>query len=165
MAAMTPDRVDKLLGQWSAQRPELDCSGLDVVARVQDAAKMLRRNEDAALHALGLKMWEYDVLSALRRQGAPFRLPATELARESLLSTGAMTHRIDRLEERGLVSRASDPEDRRSVLVALTRAGQELTDQAVEARLVAAERQLSRLAGAERAALAHGLRKLVLSET
>ena len=74
------DRIDRLLAQWSAERPELDCSGLDVVARVQAVAKALRRSEDEALEALALKMWEYDVLSALRRQGRPYRLPATELA-------------------------------------------------------------------------------------
>ena len=61
------DRIDKLLAQWTAERPELDCSGLDVVVRLQDAAKMLRRDEDEALEAIGLKMWEYDVMSALRR--------------------------------------------------------------------------------------------------
>ncbi len=161
---MKSDRVDKLVDQWAAARPELDVSGLDVVARVQDAAKLLRRNEDTALHALGLQMWEYDVISALRRQGAPYHLPATELARQSLLSSGAMTNRIDRLEERGLVRRVADAGDRRVVLVALTEAGQQLADRAVEARLVSAESQLSRLSSGERRVLAQGLRKLILSD-
>jgi DNA-binding MarR family transcriptional regulator len=154
------DRIDRLLNQWSEERPELDCSGLDVVARVQDVAKFLRRSEDEALDSMGLKMWEYDVLSALRRQGRPYRMPATELARESLLSSGAMTNRIDRLEERGLVERNPDPEDRRGVLVNLTNAGRELVDDAIEARLAAADEQLSGLSRKERHAISHGLRKI-----
>jgi DNA-binding MarR family transcriptional regulator len=157
------DRIDRLLGQWLVQRPELDCSGLDVVARVQDLAKILRRNENDALEAMGLKMWEYDVLSALRRQGAPFRMPATELARESLLSSGAMTNRIDRLEDRGLVEREPDPDDRRGVLVELTEAGRTLVDKAIEARLGVANAQLANLTGRERRAISSGLRKIHLA--
>jgi len=155
------DRIDKLLGQWSDERPELDCSGLDVVARLQDAAKIIRRNEDNALGTLDLKMWEYDVLSALRRQGTPFQLAATELARETLLSSGAMTNRIDRLETRSLVEREPDPEDRRGVIVRLTTAGRKLVDDAIEARLDLADEQLAKLSKQERSAISTGLRKLV----
>ena len=154
------DRIDRLLEQWSEERPELDCSGLDIVARVQDLAKLLRRSEDEALESMGLKMWEYDVLSALRRQGRPYRLPASELARESLLSTGAMTNRIDRLEERELVARETDLEDRRSVLVRLTPAGKRLVDDAIEARLNVADQQLAELSESERKTLSYGLRKI-----
>jgi DNA-binding MarR family transcriptional regulator len=155
------DRIDKLLRQWSAERPELDCSGLDVVARLQDAAKMLRRDEDEALEALGLKMREYDVLSVLRRQGDPYELTATELARETLLSPGAMTNRIDRLEAKGLVKRATDPEDRRGVLVRLSPAGRALVDEAIEARLNIADDQMAGLTPDERKAISSGLRKLI----
>jgi len=157
------DRIDRLLGQWLAERPELDCSGLDVVARVQDVARLLRRSEDDALEALDLKMFEYDVLSALRRQGRPYQLPATQLARESMLSSGAMTNRIDGLEERGLVAREPDPQDRRGVLVHLTEAGRELVDRAIEARLHVAAEQLAQLSQLERKALSTGLRKIVLA--
>lgn len=155
------DRIDRLLGQWSTERPELDCSGLDVVARVQDAAKLLRRGEDDALEGLDLKMWEYDVLSALRRQGDQFRMSASELARESLLSSGAMTNRIDRLTERGLVRRAADPADRRGVYVVLTAAGRALVDRALEARLHLADAQVAGLTREERLGLASGLRKII----
>jgi len=156
------DRIDRLLEQWSQQRPELDCSGLDVVARVQDVAKMLRRTEDEALDALDLRMWEYDVLSALRRQGAPYQMPATLLAKESLLSSGAMTNRIDRLEDRGLVERDRDPDDRRGVLVSLTVTGRGLVDKAIEARLGIANQQLASLSSQERQAISIGLRKIRL---
>jgi DNA-binding MarR family transcriptional regulator len=155
------DRIDKLLDQWSEERPELDCSGLDVVARLQDAAKIVRRNEDNALGMLDLKMWEYDVLSALRRQGKPFQLAATELAREVLLSSGAMTNRINRLEARNLVKRKPDPEDRRGVIVRLTTAGRKLMDDAIEARLNLADGQLANLSRQECTAISNGLRKLV----
>jgi DNA-binding MarR family transcriptional regulator len=158
------DRIDRLLDQWSSERPELDCSGLDVVARVQDVAKILRRSENSALDALHLKMWEYDVLSVLRRQGRPYRMPATELAHESLLSGGAMTNRIDRLEARGLVARERDPDDRRGVLVRLTTAGRRLVDEAIEARLDIANTQLSGLTATERSAISQGLRKINLGE-
>lgn len=161
--ALMNDRIDRLLGQWSAERPELDCSGLDVVARVQDLAKILRHNENGALEALGLKMWEYDVLSALRRQGKPYQMPATELARESLLSSGAMTNRIDRLEARQLVARERDPADRRGVLVKLTMTGCDLVNLAIEARMEVANEHLVNLSDKEKRAISLGLRKIHLA--
>ena len=106
-------------------------------------------------------MSEYDVLTALRRQGRPYQLTASELARESLLSSGAMTHRIDRLEERGLVEREADPDDRRGVLVRLTEVGLELVDKALEARLNLADAQIATLTPEERQAISLGLRKVM----
>ncbi len=154
------DRIDRLLDQWITERPELNASSLDVVARVQELAKLLRRDEDEALAGLDLKMWEYDVLSALRRQGRPYSLPASELARETLLSSGAMTNRIDRLEQRALVKRDVDPDDRRGIQVSLTKAGNALIDSALEARLALADKQIALLSTAERDALTASLRKV-----
>lgn len=156
------DPVDRLLQQWAQERPELDCSSLSVVVRVIYLAKVFRQSTEQALAGLDLKLWEYDVLSALRRQGPPFQLPATGLARASLLTSGAMTNRIDRLEARGLVVRATDPADRRGVNVRLTSRGRELTDAAIEARLQSANRQLEALSPAERHAMSAGLRRLFL---
>ena len=102
-----------------------------------------------------------DVLTALRRQGRPYQLTASELARESLLSSGAMTNRIDRLEERGLVEREADPDDRRGVLVRLTEVGLELVDKALEARLSLADAQIASLTPEERQAISLGLRKVM----
>ena len=107
------DQVDELLQDWNAERPELDYSALGVVVRIQLLGKLLQRSAEAALRPLQLKLWEYDVLSALRRKGRPYEQPATELARLTMLTTGAMTTRIDRLEEKGLVTRTTDPNDRR----------------------------------------------------
>lgn len=154
------DPVDRLLQQWAQERPELDCSRLSVVVRVLLLAKVFRQSAEKALAPLELKLWEYDVLSALRRQGPPFQLPATELARASMLTSGAMTNRIDRLEARGFVVRIPDAADRRGVNVRLTAAGQRLTDDAIEARLTAAHDQLEMLSAQERRAVSDGLRKI-----
>lgn len=157
------DPVDTLLSQWANERPELDCSSLSVVVRVLFLAKILRQDAERELAGQGLKLWEYDVLSALRRQGPPFQLPATALARESMLTSGAMTNRIDRLETRGLVARGPDPADRRGVMVALTDKGHRLTDAAIEARLHAANEQLKALSATERRLVADGLKKVFLA--
>jgi DNA-binding MarR family transcriptional regulator len=121
------------------------------------------REAAIALEPLGLELWEYDVLSALRRQGKPFALAASGLASETDLSTGAMTNRIDRLEERGLVSRAQDKEDRRSILVRLTPAGRKAIDEAIHYRLEAARESLKDLRAGERRQLADLLRSVVLA--
>ena len=146
------DPVDKLLSQWAKERPELDCASLSVVVRVMFLAKLCQQSAERALARLDLKLWEYDVLSALRRQGPPFQLPATGLARASMLTSGAMTNRIDRLEARGLVARSMDPTDRRGVNVTLTERGRAVVDEAIEARLLAANEQLDSLSSAERRA-------------
>ena len=92
---MTDDTVDELLAQWADERPGLDVSALGVVVRLQRLGKLLGRRANRALRRHGLKLWEYDVLSVLRRQGRPFALPATDLARLANLTSGAMTTRID----------------------------------------------------------------------
>lgn len=157
------DQVDQLLADWNSERPELDYSALGVVVRVQLLGKVLQRSAEAALRPLKLKLWEYDVLSALRRKGKPYEQPATELARLTMLTSGAMTTRIDRLEAKGMVTRSTDPEDRRGVNVRLTRTGLRTIDQAIQTRLDAAEEQLATLNARERRAVTEGLRKLLLS--
>lgn len=158
------DVVDRLMAEWGRQRPELDCQSLSIVVRVQLLAKLLGQDAERALAPLKLKLWEYDVLSALRRQGRPYRLPARELARASMLTSGAMTTRIDRLEEKGWVVREADAADRRGVNVRLTRAGRQLIDEAIGARLSIAEQQLSSLGSSERTHVSDGLRKLLVAQ-
>ena len=111
---------------------------------------------------LGLELFEYDVLSALRRQGKPFQLAATELARQTGLSTGAMTNRIDKLETRGLVLRRPGEKDRRSVAVSLSQEGRRLIDAAIQLRLEAADDSLQGISKSERRRLADLLRKVRL---
>lgn len=159
---MLQDNVDTILDQWSEERPELDAAALGIVVRIMSLSRTFSREAAVALEPLDLELWEYDVLSALRRQGRPYALPATGLARESELSSSAMTNRIDRLEERGLVRRRPDTADRRSVAVLLTPAGRRLIDDAIRFRLAAARDQLYSLTAAEREQLAQLLRKVVL---
>jgi DNA-binding MarR family transcriptional regulator len=160
---MQHDSVDKLLAQWHRERPELDVSGLAIVVRIEWAAKLLRLGAAENLESVGLKPWEYDVLSALRRQGPPYALLATELADASLLTSGAMTTRIDNLEDSGWVVRNRDDEDRRVVRIQLTRKGVTLVDRAIGARLAAADASTAALTKRERADLEAGLRKLLVS--
>jgi len=157
------DQVDQLLQDWNSERPELDYSALGVVVRIQLLGKLLQRSAEVALRPLDLKLWEYDVLSALRRKGKPYEQPATELARLTMLTSGAMTTRIDRLEGKSLVTRTNDLRDRRGVNVKLTKAGLRTIDQAIQTRLDAAEEQLAALNAKECSAISQGLRKLLVA--
>lgn len=160
---MKLDSVDRLLQQWRAERPELDVSTLGIAIRVEMLAKLMRQETAESLAQRGLKTWEYDVLSVLRRQGEPYELPMTELARASLLTSGAMTTRIDRLISQGLVRREPDPEDRRGVRVNLTDKGLAVIDQAIETRLKSAEAAVGFLNRKERLAAEAVLRKMLLA--
>ena len=160
---MEKDTVDDILGQWSLERPELDTASLGVVIRVMSLYKAFRALATKALEPLGLELFEYDVLSALRRQGRPFALPATGLARATGLSSGAMTNRVDILEERGLVRRRKDKKDRRGVVVSLTPKGKQIIDRAIQLRLDAADEGLTGITAAEMQELARLLRKVRLS--
>lgn len=159
---MESDAVDQILEQWTDERPDLDTASLGVVIRIMALYRAFLRQATEALEPLELELWEYDVLSALRRQGKPFSLPATRLARETDLSAGAMTNRIDRLEARGLVKRSPDETDRRSVNVALTADGRQLIDKAIQHRLDAASDSLQGISTAEQKQLADLLRAVVL---
>jgi DNA-binding MarR family transcriptional regulator len=160
---MSKDTFDDILDQWSAERPELDTASLGVVIRIMGLYRSFLRDATRALEPLDLELWEYDVLSALRRQGKPFLLSATRLARQTDLSSGAMTNRIDRLEERGLVRRAQDAGDRRGVNVSLTPKGVRQINRAIQHRLDVAEKSLAVLSDEEQVQLADLLRKVVLS--
>lgn len=160
---MEKDTVDDMLGQWSQERPELDTASLGVVVRVMSLYRVFLRQATRALEPLGLELFEYDVLSALRRQGKPFAMPATRLARATGLSSGAMTNRVDILEDRGLVRRRQDKADRRGVVVSLTAQGKRVIDEAIGRRLEAAEEGLAGITSLERQALARLLRKVRLA--
>lgn len=146
---MKEDIVDELVRQWAIEHPQMDTAALRVVVRLQFLAKRLKSRSTRALARYDLKLWEYDVLSVLRRQGDPFELPASDLARAALLTTGAMTTRIDGLERRKLVRRRQAKTDRRSVLVRLTRKGLDVVDAAIGTRVEDANAALSTLSSAE----------------
>lgn len=146
---MKDDIVDELVRQWAIEHPEMDTAALRVVVRLQFLAKRLKSRTTRALAGYDLKLWEYDVLSVLRRQGDPFELPASDLARSALLTTGAMTTRIDGLESRKLVRRRQAKADRRSVLVRLTDKGLDVVDAAIGTRVNDANDALATLTAAE----------------
>ena len=162
---MKRDVVDDLLDQWTEERPELDTSSLGVVVRVMSLNRAFLRQAAEALEPMDLEVFEYDVLSALRRQGRPYALPATGLAAETGLSSGAMTNRIDKLEARGMVRRRPDKNDRRAVIVSLTPAGKQAIDEAIQSRLDAADDSLQGISSKERKVLAALLRKVRLTGT
>jgi len=137
------DEVDRLIRAWRRERPDLDVAPLEVLSRVTRLARHLDRARGAAFDAHELESWEFDVLAALRRAGAPYTLSPGALLTQTLVTSGTMTNRIDRLAERGLVERQKDPTDRRGVRVRLTAAGRTRVDDA-----------LADLLGHERAILA-----------
>ncbi len=125
---MNHDRIDNILEQWQRESPQLDVSALAVTGRILRIARLLEKHRESVLAEYGLNVWSFDMLATLRRQGAPYQLKPTDLYELLMLSSGAMTNRIDRLEQDGVVVRIRDPEDRRSVSVQLTPKGIELTD-------------------------------------
>lgn len=156
--AMNRDSIDELQSDWSLQRPDLNPEPMGVVLRIQALAKILGDKTTATLQEYDLQWWQYDVLSTLRRQGYPFVMAATSLADSTMLSSGAMTNRIDRLEEEQLVRRISDKNDGRRVLVQLTNKGIRLIEGATEARFEAAMDALESLSKRQRESLSNLLR-------
>jgi len=161
--AQQTDEVDRIVGAWMTQRPDLDFSPLEVLSRVDRLSRHLDRARRDAFRRSELEPWEWDVLSALRRAGEPFQLSPKQLLQQTLVSSGTMTNRIDRLVARRLVRREADPADGRSVLVTLAGDGKTRVDAAIT-RLVDAEATLlSSLSRSDRERLASLLRKLSLS--
>lgn len=155
------DRIDELVAQWSAERPDLDAGVMAEIARLLLAARLIgdRLAEYAAQQ--GLQVGEADVLLTLRRAGDPYRLSPTALADSLLISTGAMTNRLDRLEARGLVRREPHPSDRRALQVALTSEGGALVDRVVGGHVENELQMLSALSRRERQELTRIMRKLL----
>ena len=155
------DEVDDLVAAWRAQRPDLDVEPLQVLSRVSRLARHLDLARRASFADHELEAWEFDVLSALRRQGPPYQMTPGALIRATLVTSGTMTNRIDRLAEAGLVHRKPDPRDRRGVLVTLTDQGRAKADDAL-ADLLCRERELLASLGAgDRHTLAGLLRTLL----
>lgn len=155
------DEVDRLIEAWRRERPDLDVAPMEVLSRVSRLARHLDRARSQAFDAHGLETWEFDVLAALRRAGAPYQLSPGRLLKETLVTSGTMTNRVDRLTARGLVERLPDPADRRGVLVQLTPAGRDAVDAAM-ADLLAHERTLlAAVTERDQARLAALLRELV----
>ena len=155
------DEVDRLVNAWRRERPDLDVEPLEVLSRVSRLARHLDRARRIAFAEHGLEPWEFDVLTALRRAGAPYQLSPGQLLTQTLVTSGTMTNRIDRLAGKGLVQRLPDPGDRRGVLVRLTESGQDRADEALAGLLAHERALLAELSATQRGDLANLLRRLV----
>lgn len=156
------DEVDRIILAWQIERPDLDISPMDVYSRVARLARHLDLARKKAFGNHNLESWEFDVLSSLRRAAKPYSLTPGTLMSELLVSSGTMTNRIDRLEEKGLVKRTPSPVDKRVVLVTLTKAGLKQVDSVLEELLHHEHKLLEPLSAAEQEVLAGLLRKLLL---
>jgi len=156
------DVVDQLLEDWARERPDLDASAMAVVGRLLHLGGLLQARAGERLQAMGISYTELDVLATLRRSGSPYRLSPTVLRQSVLLTSGAMTACLNRLEQRGLISRNPDDSDRRSLLAALTPGGVELIETAIASHFEQAEQAIADLDAADRDALARLLRTVRL---
>ncbi|GAA1885178.1 MarR family winged helix-turn-helix transcriptional regulator [Actinomadura bangladeshensis] len=160
---MTRDAVDLVLEQWARARPDLDASPMRVLGRLSRLTRIAERELKNLFSEFGLERGEFDVLATLRRAGAPGGMTAGALARSSMVTSGAVTNRLDRLVAKGYVTRELDPGNRRTVIVALTPAGRDLIDRAVAAHLDNERRILAALDEQQQDDLAATLRTLLLS--
>ena len=157
------DGVDVIIQEWREVRPDLDCSPMAVIGRLSRASRLLERaiKDEFARH--GLEPWEFDVLATLLRSGPPHVLSAGELSSAAMVSSAALTNRIDRLVDKGLVERQVDPSHRRRVLISLSEEGLRLVNRSVEHHVANEHRLLEGLSAAERDRLASLLRCLLIS--
>ena len=155
------DEVDRLIEAWRRERPDLDVEPMGVLSRVSRLSRHLDLARRQAFADHGLESWEFDVMSALRRAGKPYRLSPGQLIRETLVTSGTMTNRVDRLAARGFVERFPDPNDRRGVQVELSGNGRRAVDSALEALLLRERDLLADLSTQDRSTLSDLLRVLV----
>ena len=160
---MDKDLLDSLIDDWQGQRPELDASAMGVVGRVLQLGRILEGRAGRALKKFDIHYTDLDVLATLRRSGAPFRLTPTKLRESVLITSGAMTAVLDRVEKAGLLRRVPDPSDRRVRAVELTPEGKERIDKAIEVRFAEAEMALRGISPEDRETLASLLRRVILS--
>ncbi|MGV9614468.1 MarR family winged helix-turn-helix transcriptional regulator [Nocardia xishanensis] len=157
------DHVDRVLAQWQDQRPDLDVSPMAVLGRLSRLSLLVGAELRKTFAAHGLDAASFDVLATLRRTDPPHRLTPTELTRSAMVTSGAITQRLDRLEERGLVTRSPDDRDGRGVRVTLTDTGRKLIDAALPDHVSTEHRLLEPLSTTQRQRLAATLRILLES--
>jgi DNA-binding MarR family transcriptional regulator len=161
--AATADSIERLLAEWQRERSDLDPSPFGIFGRIWRLSTAMLGDADRWLAPIGLTFESFSLIVTLRRSGPPYELNPTALYRESLLSSGAITNRIDRVEHEGLVQRLPDPNDRRGTIVRLTAKGRKLADRSIQVHFEALKETLSGLDRAEREQLAKLLSKLLLS--
>jgi DNA-binding MarR family transcriptional regulator len=156
------DAVDRITSQWNAVRPDVDVSPINVIGRVSRLSRLVDRRLTENFARFGIESWMYDVLATLRRSGEPYELTAGDLVRQTMVTTGAITNRIDRLEQRGLVERGST-DDRRKVIVRLTKQGLAVVEDVVLAHLATEREILAALSPRQQHDLARLLRTTLLA--
>lgn len=156
---MEPDHVGRLMEQWRVERPDLDVSPMGVIGRLHRLSAALHDQLRPVFAAAGLSDGEFDILASLRRSGAPYELTPGELSATTMVTSGAVTKRLDRLEGAGLVSRSVCSDDARSRRIRLTPEGLALVDRLVGEHVANEHRLLSGLTEAERSRLASLLEK------
>ena len=156
------DEVDRIVEAWRREAPQLPVEPLHVLSRISRFARHLDRARKEAFSGHGLEVWEFDVMSALRRAGAPYELSPGTLVQQTLSTSGTMTNRIDGLVRRGLVSRQAATNDRRAVNVTLTEEGRRLVDDAMAELLEGERTLLTGLDAQEQGALASYLKRLLV---
>jgi DNA-binding MarR family transcriptional regulator len=161
-AGVMQDEVDRLVDAWGRERADLDLRPMEVLSRVSRLSHHLDRARRQAFAEHQIESWEFDVLAALRRAGSPYQLSPGRLLKETLVTSGTMTNRVDRLAARGLVERLPDPRDRRGVLVRLTDTGRATVDGALAGLLDREKDLLAGLGATDQRRLAALLRQLVL---
>lgn len=159
---MGRDEVDELVEAWHRERDDLDLAPVEVFSRISRLARLLDKARREAFTAHQIETWEFDVLAALRRAGSPYQLTPGALLRETMVTSGTMTNRVDRLATRGFVERSPDPSDRRGVLVRLTPSGKQAVDGAFETLLANERDLLSDLPSGDRTRLAALLKWLMV---
>jgi DNA-binding MarR family transcriptional regulator len=155
------DEVDQIIQAWQRERSDLDLSPVEVFSRISRVSRLLDRVRREAFTASSVEPWEFDVLAALRREGAPYALTPGQLLKQTMVTSGTMTNRVDGLEQRGLVKREPSPNDRRAVLVILTAKGKKTVDVAFETLLKQEQSLLTGLSDSSRSSLIQGLRELM----
>lgn len=155
------DEVDALVAAWHRERADLDLEPVEVFSRISRLARHLDRARRQAFTTHRIEPWEFDVLAALRRAGPPYQLSPGRLLVETMVTSGTMTNRVDRLAGRGLVERLPDPGDRRGVLVRLTLGGKKTVDAAFEELIDRERTLLADLPPAERTRLVAVLKTLM----
>lgn len=154
----TSDAVDRILAQWRSERPDLDVNPMGLLGRLGRLRDHLAREVEATLQAHDLNSSSFDVLATLRRAGHPYQLSPSELLAAMMVTSGTMTNRIDQLEKQGLVQRLPNPQDRRSLLIALTDKGFAVVDQAVTDHVANQHRLVAALSPTQQGELDHLLR-------
>ncbi|NYD40301.1 MarR family winged helix-turn-helix transcriptional regulator [Nocardioides panaciterrulae] len=149
------DHVGRVMAQWREARPDLDVSPQGVIGRLHRLAMRLTEELAVVYARYGLGEGEFDVLATLRRAGAPYELTPSALAASTMVSSGAVTKRVDRCLQQGWVTRRHSDRDARGRVVALTDAGRELIDRAFEAHMANEHRLVAGLSERQRTQLAH----------